>query len=321
MATPAGRASLGTDGNLHTDRVDPYVAPMDVAVDYASQAPFLSMMMAKGPKKVPNADFKLFEYNTRFLYQRVQAAAGASWATNGAPGDTLSVAVDNPNNLNVNSSLVGLIFKVFDSTYTSSPESSVYKGHVRCEDIDPATGALKLKSLGSQSAANHQAAAVVDDDWLVVVGSAYGEGAEAPEPDYDAMETVFNSVQDFRTAVEISSRLRKIALRGASDELARLRGMRFKEHKQRINDAMWFGIRARGIGQGSDTDYLAHIHDAKGQSRPDDDGAHHGARALRRRGADRRGRRTSSTSPRRRSSTATGWTSPRRRSSTRPTTT
>lgn len=267
MATPAGRASLGTDGVLYTDRRDFYPDAMDVATDYASQAPFLSMLMARGPKKVNDPDYKLFEYYERFLNQRLQvnAGAGASWGTDGSPGDTLSVAVDNPNNLNVNSSLVGLIFKAFDSTYLSDPGGATYKGHALCTGIDPSTTTLTLKSLGSQSDADHAASALADDDVLVVVGAAYGEGAEAPEPDYDDLQTVFNSVEDFRTAVEITSTLRATALRGERDELARLRRVRFKEHKQRIDYALWFGIRVGGIGAGNDTEFLSHIHDAQGR--------------------------------------------------------
>lgn len=266
--------ALSNAGILFTERRDFYIKPDVVAELWPSVTPFTSMLLAKGARKVKDPDFKLFEHRSTFLKQEftVNDSDGATWSgTTGLPGQTATI--DAINNLtgfgsltSANEALIGLVCEVWDSTMTT------FKGISHIQSVSGSS--ITIKSMGNPRVANNQHAAIANGDKFIVITNAFGEGTEAPEAFSDELEVVYNSAQIFKTVVEVTGTLYEAALRGYSNELARLRTEKQKEHKFQLEKAFLLGQRSKGTGMKalSGTDYSsvdAHaetITDSKGKT-------------------------------------------------------
>jgi hypothetical protein len=137
-------------------------------------------------------------------------------------------------------SLIGLQFEIWNSTKTTR------KGVVLCTGLvggEPTQ--INVKNNGST------VITVEDDDCFIVSGNAFGEGTEAPEAWADELNKIWGSTQIFKTPVEVTGTLYQAALKGYSDELARLRIQKQKNHKFDIERAFWTGDSVLGLGMGA----------------------------------------------------------------------
>jgi hypothetical protein len=204
-------------------------------------------------------------HNQKFV---VNDSSISAWSASGAPGGTATVdAADGIVGLSssVDSSYLNLTVEIWDTTL------STYKGLALITAVS--SGAITFKSLGNPRATDNIALALADNDVCLVIGNAFGEGTEAPDAFADELQVVYNSTQIFKTAVEITGTLYEAALRGYSNELARLRGEKSKEHKMQMNQTLLKGARANGIGStdlagdNTSTDSFAtHVTDANGKT-------------------------------------------------------
>jgi len=235
-------------GILFTDRRKFYLPENTTAELWTDITPFTTIMANKPVERdLPDPDYKMFEHRASWFRQSFQAAAApGAWATNGSPNELNAdaFAIDNKRGLgsdaSADESLIGLVFEVYNEAKTA------YKGIVVVHDV--IGGEVKVKSLGNpRDQTNNRATALADNDHFVVIGSAIGEGETSPEAFADDLSVVYNSCQIFRTPVEVTGTLYKAALRGYSNELARLRSDKSKEHKMQKEKAFLLGQRAAGI--------------------------------------------------------------------------
>ena len=242
-----GLASTATSTNmgiLYTDRRDFYVNPMRVAELYPSVSPFTTMLLNKGAKTVKDPDFKMFEHRSQFLDAKAVINGSPLWSSAGTPGDTAaSVAVDGISSLGtaLSSAWLNVVFEIWDTTQTT------YKGVAFVSAVN-GTSDFTLKSLGNPRTTAMACSALADNDVLLAIGTAFGEGTEAPEAWQDDLAVVFNSTQIFKKSVEITGTLKHAALRGYSNELERLRVEALKEMKYQMEIALLRGVRPKGTG-------------------------------------------------------------------------
>lgn len=86
------------------------------------------------------------------------------------------------------------------------------------------------------------AAALVDDDKLLVVGNANMQGGVSPAEKYNQPSAVYNYTQIFKTPFSATNTLEKMDLYGGS-ELSRLQSKKGIEHAMSLEYAMLFGER------------------------------------------------------------------------------
>lgn len=260
-------------GVLWTDRVDFYPSPNELAMLYPSVTPFLSAAQARyNPSSLllPAVDFKFFEHRAGWRSQYFYHNDGSppAWSANGEPNDTLAsaVTIDNVTGFTMGSQMIGSLLEIWDSAQTT------YKGTAFITAVASATE-ITIKSLGNPAHASQYNSALADNDVFFVIGSAFGEGTEAPEAGSDELQVVFNSCHLERTAVEITRELAQAALRGESRELQRMRNDKGNEHKIKQARAFYFGHRpggiggvAHGAGGGTDSTFVNHVTDANSKT-------------------------------------------------------
>lgn len=249
---PAKNLSNNSLGILHTDRRKFYLPENTTKELWANSTPFTTILANKGMETdLPDPDYKMFEHRASWFRQQFTiATAPGAWANSGASGalhaDEFTIKDKRglgSGETSADESLIGLVFEVYSS-------AKAYKGIVTVHDV---TGnGVKLRSLGNpRDQEDGHVAALAVDDYCVVMGSAIGEGETSPEAFADDLELVYNSCQIFRTPVEVTGTLHKAALRGYSNELARLRNDKSHEHKIQKERAFLVGNRAAGLKGGS----------------------------------------------------------------------
>lgn len=253
-------------GVLFDERRKFYLSPQDTAELQPNVTPFLSMLQAKGGRTTGDPDFKLFEHRNAWRRQRFQVNEGSpdAWPSGGDPGEEVTVTTDSFEGVSLNDALVGKECEVWDSA------NSTYRGVVRVESVNTGTNEVTFQSIGDGTTSNFQISNFSNNDNIYVIGSAYGESTTAPEADSDELDIIYNSTQIFKTAVEVTGTLEQAALRGYSNELARLRREKAKEHKIQIERSLLFGAR-RGIGHSgpnsdSNDSFATTITDANGNT-------------------------------------------------------
>lgn len=244
--------ALGNDsaGILYTDRRDFYLSPNMTKELWPTATPFTTIISNRSQISIADPDFKMFEHRSGWIKQQVAANASSGWTSNGGPGGTISgLAVNALTGLatSVDSSYIGLQFEIWDATLAT------YKG--TCFVTAVGSGVITIKSLGNPGASDFINADIVSGDILQVIGNVSGEGTEAPEAWSDDLSVVYNSPQIFKTPVEVTGTLYNMALRGYSNELARLRMEKQFEHQMQKERAFLFGVRSGGIGVSGYTDY------------------------------------------------------------------
>lgn len=219
--------TLGASGVLYDERRQFYISPNVVKELWTDIAPFTTIVANRGVEKPQDPLFKMFEHRATWIKQQFAVNdAGPSPVPNDDTGVTVNY--DGCTGLTADSSLIGLECEVWDSTLTTM------KGKALITAFASAT-ALTAKSL------RPAAITLADNDVFLVIGNAHGEGASSPEAFSDELEIVYGSTQIFRTPVEITGTLLEAALRGYSNELARLRDLKNKEHKYQKEKAFLFG--------------------------------------------------------------------------------
>ena len=234
----ATEKKLGASGVLYNERRDFYVDPQVTKELWTDVAPFTTMVSNQELRSVPDPIFKMFEHRNPWIKQEFQANSNpSSLAAGNSESDNIDI--DNIYNLSASadSSYLGLICEVYDSTKTTNRGVVVISSVVDSDTI-------KVKNM------TDGAIDIATDDYFCVIGNAHGEGSSAPDSWADELQVVYNSTQIFKTALQVTGTLQAAVLRGESSELARLRRQKAQEHKMQKEKAFLFGTRVGGTGLG-----------------------------------------------------------------------
>ena len=240
---------LKASGVLYTDRRNFYVDPQVTKELWTDVAPFTTLISNQEQRDVSDPLFKMFEHRNPWIKQEFQSATDVA-SRSAADAESDNMDIDNIVGLSANadSSYVGLVCEVWDSTKTTKRGNAIISSVVDSNTI-------KFKVMGDA------AIDVADNDFFVVVGNAHGEGSSAPDAWSDEIGVVWNSTQIFKTPLQITGTLEAAVLRGETSELARLRRMKAQEHKMQKEKAFLFGKRVGGTGldlqDGSSSDSFA----------------------------------------------------------------
>jgi len=233
-------------GVLFDERRDFYLPDSYTKELWTEVTPFITMVSNLGYVKVTDPDFKMFEHRAGFIRQQmtVDTGGGGTWSASGAPGATTTVTIAPASSLGLptdaaGSFLVGMVLEGYAS-------NGNFLGVARVQSVS--TNDLVLIAQGNPQAANNNCVDFADATTLEVIGTAIGEGEVSPDAFADELEVVFNSTQIMRTPVEVTGTLREAALRGYTDELARLRTQKSYEHKIQKERTMLLGVRVGGTG-------------------------------------------------------------------------
>jgi len=219
---------------------------------YPTVAPFTTFITKLRSETVNDADYKMFEHRSKWIEMKfnVNSAIPPTWT---AQSDGSYVASNVPVDdgaatpADVEFLVVGLVVDIFANNAGSYGS---YKATAVITSVDNTAGAQKvtLKTVNKPSSAP---TALADNDFLYVIGNAHEEGSGAPEAWSDELEIIWNSTQIMKTPVEITGTLLQTALRGYSNELARLRKEKAMEHKMLKNKYFLLGRRANDLGSPS----------------------------------------------------------------------
>jgi hypothetical protein len=173
--------------------------------------------------------------------------------------DAIDGIVGLPNSSNVpDNSWIGLAGKIYQDDGTDNALPGAFITHGLITAVNTSSGDVTIKTLGNPASATFAAAQPLDNSIFIVTHSLSGAGTFAPEAGSDQLEVVWNTTSIIETAVEVDGDLAEAALRGYSNELARLRLEKMKEQKMKINKSYYHGMRPTGIGGtaygASDTD-------------------------------------------------------------------
>lgn len=235
-----------TSAVLYTDRRDFPIKPAQFDELYKSVTPLLELAAKKRVTGLKDSVYKMFEHKNPWERQYMVnngSSVTIAAASTGAAAESNAVTFDGITGMNatIDSSYVHQMFEVWDSTGTTK------KGVVILTD-DTSTTTAKFKNLGKT------AISTVDNDLFVHITSAEEDGSEAPDAWSDELSVVWNQCQQIKTSVQIEGDLYYAALKGASNELARLRLQKLGEHKKKIEGALMKGKAPLGTNlSGADT--------------------------------------------------------------------
>lgn len=263
-----GVKSLLNLGKLYDVRREFFITPQVTRELFTDVSPFVTFVSSRGITQTPDPDFKMFEHRSGWINQKctVTISGGVGWEEGGGvPGALcVGIVVETVSGLpsKVDNSWLGLVVEIYDA------DNETYKGVARIYAVVAgdvgSTGKITLQALGNPQDDENACGDLVTGDNLQVIGTAFGEGTEAPDGWSDELEVVYNSTQIFKTAVEVTGTLYEAALRGYSDELARLRIDKNREHKIQKERAFLLGVRAGGIGMAESDSHAYHETDAEG---------------------------------------------------------
>ena len=225
-------------GTLFLERRQFYIEPQRVAELYTDIAPFTTLVGQLNVKYVDDPLFKMFEHRPTFLKQECAVNGTTGTIPNNDIG-LADVVVDGIVNLSSvpDASWEGLEMEVWNEART------IKKGVVFVNEV--AGGKLTLKLLWAKGASTFE---IDDNDALIVIGNVRGEGSFAGEAWADELQIVHNSTQFFSVPVEVTGKLYKAALRGYSNELARLRDEKARQFKMQREKAFILGASVIGTG-------------------------------------------------------------------------
>lgn len=218
----------GVSNVLFTDRRSFY-PQMEVFEYWKNLTQFLTWVYEIGIKETDDPLYKIFEdtptFQNQYFYNN---GSTVTIASNGTESD--AVTIDNITNLTrgatADDSLIGLVFEVWNSTGTTK------RGQVFISDV-PSTTTVKFKTLKAT------AVATADNDIFRCIGTVRGERSVAGESYFNELKVVWNSTHYFSLPIEVTGKLYKeTKLRGASNELARLREKKMKEFKMQVQNAL-----------------------------------------------------------------------------------
>jgi len=253
----------GASGVLYDDRRDFYIRPNVVKELWTDVTPFTTVISNQATVSgMADPQFKMFEHRNPWQKQEAQAAAAADGqviAKDNAEDDvelkaSSIVGLEGVGTNTSYNSHIGLQVEVWDDTKTTK------SGVLLITDIG--TNKWVCKNMGDTDIT------MAEDDYLVVVGNAYGEGTVAGTAWSDELAVVYNQCQIFKTPLQITGTLLQAALRGESSELARLRDQKSQEHKIQKERAFLFGRSpinlSGGFQDGSTASTNYHLSDTDG---------------------------------------------------------
>jgi hypothetical protein len=245
----------GNTGVLYTDRRNFYLDPNNFSELFKDETPFLWLAMKNRQGGLSDPVFKMFQYeNTfmrRYFYNNGTVGETIAAASAGAAAESNAITIDNVTGFGststIDASMVGKEFEVYDSSWTSNPATATFKGVVVLTD-DTSTTTAKFKNTTGT------AITTADNDVFVLISNAQEDGGEAPDAYSSELSVVWNQCQRFKTPVQIEGDLYYASLKGANNELARLRAEKAKEHKVEIEGAFLKGYSPLGTNlAGTDT--------------------------------------------------------------------
>lgn len=247
-------------GVLFDERRDFYLSDRFTKELWKDVSPFVTALANLAYDSHHDPDFKMFEHRAGFIEQTLTTdndSVNNTWSVDGSPGDTITINITDLSGLgdSVGEWLVDLVFEIYSA-------ADAYGGVARVQSVSGTN--VTLISQGNPEDANNQAIVPENGSVLECIGSAIGEGEVSPEAFGDEMEVVYNSCQIMRTPVEITGTLHEAALRGYSNELARLRTQKSYEHKIQKERTMLTGIRIGGTGMGAGDSFSSIQNNANG---------------------------------------------------------
>jgi len=247
--------NLTSSGVLYTDRRDFYIRPNVVKELWTDVTPFTTVIANKNTVTgMADPQFKMFEHRNPWARQYFQqSTTQAVAADNGADTWTVKgtsvVGMEGEGAGNAYNSWIGLECEV----WTALTPGATKKGVVLITAVagSGSSANLSVKNMGDATITP------ADGDYLIVVGSAYGEGTVAGTAWADELAVVYNQCQIFKTPLQITGTLLASALRGESSELARLRDQKSQEHKIQKERAFLFGRSPINTSGGFDDNSLS----------------------------------------------------------------
>jgi len=228
----------GATSKLWLDRRKFYLTPQEYAELWPNVTPFSTLLQNTRKKSnLPDPLFKLFEHENPWIKQEMTCSSAKQVDNDntGVAGNTVSATTGLVDHDALDDSLLGLEIECWDSTRTTKRGTAVITAVV-------ADTSFTVKNLTTT------AFTTVSGDIWVVMGNVRGEGSTAGDAWSDELSVVYNSTQFFSKSVEITGKLYKASLRGANDELARLRKQKGEAFKMQQEHAYFKGQSVIGTG-------------------------------------------------------------------------
>lgn len=236
----------GSTAILATDRRDHYIQSNVVKTRYPNVAPFLTAVANWNQTLYPkDPQFKMFQYTSQWVKQYFQVTTGATSAADDAE-DTLAVTVTGAVGMpaTFTNHLVGL--KVQNHANVGGKPSGVAKGTFVITTFTSTTS-INVKNLGSASVV------IANDDWLVIIGTAFGEGTVAANPSHNELQVRWNQCGIHKTSFQLTKTIMQAVLRGESNEYERMKRIKGQEHMIQKERDLLFSTSSIGIGESGDT--------------------------------------------------------------------
>ena len=243
--------NLTSSGVLYADRRDFYIRPNVVKELWTDVSPFTTVIANQNTVTgLADPQFKMFEHRNPWAKQYFQVGtAVTSAADNGVDTFVVKsgtvVGMEGASGAYAYNSWIGLTCEVWSALTPGATKKGVVL-------ITGVTGSgtsanFQVKSMNDTVTGNILTA---DGDYLIVIGTAYGEGTVAGTAWADELQVVYNQCQIFKTPLQITGTILAAALRGESSELARLRDQKSQEHKIQKERAFLFGRNPMNISGG-----------------------------------------------------------------------
>lgn len=233
--------SGGTSGVLYTDRRKFDLDRNRVKELYPTVAPFTTFITKLKSIPTSDPDYKMFEHRSEWVDMKFEVDGAGTWANGSATVGwdiaNLDVTATGAANTNVGFLVKGLILEFRDAA------TSIVNGRAVITNVDTQQQIDILSLTMGASAAAAGLADLADGDIAYVIGQAHEEGSGSPSAWHTELSLIWNSAQIMKTPVEITGTLLETALRGYSNELARLRNQKMMEHKMLKNKHFLFGYR------------------------------------------------------------------------------
>ena len=177
---------------------------------------------------------KRIVYNPEFTEYEDQYSGVWAQINNGAgyDSDDTALVVDNPG---------GSIFTKYDLV------KNVRTGEImRVTAVNYTTHTITV----TRGAGATAAAAILDDDWLLIIGPAFEEGSKSGDSNTTKLVKVTNYTQIFKTkfGVTLTADASKLYPAEVVKDLKYLRAKQGIEHAKKIERAYWFGEKKEVVG-------------------------------------------------------------------------
>lgn len=173
-------------------------------------------------------------YNPEFTEYEDQYSGVWAQINNGAgyDSDDTALVIDNPG---------GSIFTKYDLV------KNVRTGEImRVTAVNYSTNTITV----TRGAGATAAAAILDDDWLLIIGPAFEEGSKSGDSNTTKLVKVSNFTQIFKTkfGVTLTADASKLYPADVVKDLKYLRAKQGIEHAKKIERAYWFGEKKEVVG-------------------------------------------------------------------------